>query len=81
MTIIFKKDSDASDFASKLLEIHDKTSIYYKYEKDCEVDFWWEYQTLDMCSDERIEETEIKTETINALYDYLDSNNIEYEFK
>ncbi|HFE36805.1 MAG TPA: hypothetical protein ENK06_00115 [Gammaproteobacteria bacterium] len=80
MTIIFKKDSDASNFASKLREAHDKTQICYKYEKDCEIDFWWEHQT-DMCSDERIDEDDRKRETINALFDYLESNNIAYKMK
>ena len=77
-TLTFKNDSDANDFASKLLEVHDKTQICYKYEKYCEVEFWWEYAT-DMMSNDRDDEEEEATKTMNKLFDYLDNNGIKYE--
>jgi len=76
--LIFKKDSDAQEFASELLKVHEKTQICYKYERDCEVEFWWEYQT-DMTSEARDGEEEERRETVNKLFDFLEKNGIEWE--
>lgn len=76
--LTFKKDSDASDFASELLEAHEKTQICYKYERDCEIAFWWEYQT-DIMSEERDDEEEKRRVMVDQLFKYLDDNGVEYK--
>jgi len=77
-TLKFEKDSDASDFACKLLETQETTQICYEYARCCEVEFWWLYKTDMCCFDERARENLEKIEVIDSLYSYLDSNNIEY---
>lgn len=76
--LIFEKDSDAQAFASQLLKAHDKTQICYKYERDCEVEFWWEYQT-DMSSDARLNEEDEKREAFDNLFLFLKENQIEWK--
>lgn len=73
--LIFKKESDAQSFASELLKAHDKTQICYKYERDYEIEFWWEYQT-DMTSDARLDEEDEKREVCDKLFRFLEENEI-----
>lgn len=76
--LIFKKDRDAQTFASELLRVHEKTQVCYKYERDCEIEFWWEYQT-DMTSEARDIEEEEKRETMSKLLDFLEENGLGWE--
>jgi hypothetical protein len=75
-TIRFASDKDAADFASRLLHLHD---ICYKYEKDREVTFWWEYQNP-MYSAARVDEEELVREVVHILFEELDTDGIDYDF-